>query len=401
MHCESQSRGGVSLEPKTKRFTLTYALVQFFYWFCYGTALSYASPYLLSCGMSNTMIGLISAAACALSVAAQPPLAAYADRQGSLSVKTLVLILGAGVLALGAGLVFAYGKSAALNGLMLGAAILLVEICLPFVNALATETINGGKPLNYSFARGAGSVGYAIMSLTIGRLIAKRGEGALPFALTAFALLFLAAVLLFPFVKRESPAAEKAEFSGGPLAFFRRYPAFAVTLAGCVLIYVSHVLINNFLYQIVVSKGGGSEHMGNSMALAGVLEVITMFSFSLLLKWKDCGFWFRISGVFFTLKALGTLLAPAMGALYLMQLFQPLGWGLMTVASVFYVNSIMKDQDRIKGQAYMAMALSVATILASLGGGWLIDAVSVNGMLIAAILCGGIGTLIVMRKQKG
>ncbi len=388
------------MEPKEKKYTLTYALVQFFYWFCYGTALSYASPYLLACGMSNTMIGLISATACALSVAAQPPLAAYADRAGSLSVKTLVLLMGAGILALGGGLIFAYGKNAALNGLLLGAAILLVEISLPFVNALATETINGGKPLNFSFARGAGSVGYAIMSLAIGQLIANRGEGALPWALTAFALLFLTAVFFFPFAKRESPEAEKAELSGGPLAFLKHYPAFASALAGCVLIYASHVLINNFLYQIVVSKGGGSEHMGNSMALAGLLEVVTMFSFPMLLEWKDAGFWFRISGVFFTLKALGTLLAPTMGALYLMQLFQPLGWGLMTVACVFYVNSIMKDRDRIKGQAYMAMSLSVATILASLCGGWLIDAISVNGMLIAAVLCGGAGTLIVMAAKK-
>ena len=388
------------MEQKTKKFTLTYALVQCFYWFCYGTALSYASPYLLSCGLSSTTIGLISAVACALSVAAQPLLAAYADREGSLSLKTLVLAMGVGILVLGIGLVFTYGTNAALNGLLLGNAILLVEISLPFVNALATETINAGKPLNYSFARGAGSVGYAVMSITIGQLIAKRGAGALPYALAAFSLLFLTAVMIFPFGKRENQKTEKAEPSLGPLAFFRRYPSFSVRLTGCVLIFVSHVLINNFLYQIVVSKGGGSEHMGNAMALAGILEVLIMFSFSTMLKWKDSGFWFRISGVFFTIKALGTLLAPTMNTLYLMQIFQPLGWGMMTVASVFYVNSIMKEQDRIKGQAYMTMALSVGTIIASVCGGWLIDAVSVNGMMIAAILCGAAGTLIVMRKQK-
>ena len=177
------------MKLKEKKFTLTYALVQCFYWFCYGTALSYASPYLLACGLSNTAIGLISAAACALSVGAQPLLAAYADREGSLSVKTLVLMMGAGILSLGGALIFVYGKSEKLNGLLLGCAILLVEISLPFVNALATETINAGKPLDFSFARGAGSVGYAIMSVTIGNLIAKRGAGALPYALTAFALL--------------------------------------------------------------------------------------------------------------------------------------------------------------------------------------------------------------------
>ena len=385
---------------KTKRFTLTYALVQCFYWFCYGTALSYASPYLLACGLSNTAIGLISAAACALSVAVQPLLAAYADQEDSLSVKTLVLAMGVGILALGAGMVFAYGKNTALNGLLLGSAILLVQISLPFVNALATETINAGKPLNFSFARAAGSIGYAVMSITVGQLIAKLGEGVLPYALVVFVMLYLGAVLFFPFCKREKRDAENEVSSGSPLFFFRRYPVFAVTLAGCVLIYVSHVLINNFLYQVVVSKGGSSEHMGNVMALAGILEVVTMFLFPMMLKWKDSGFWFRISGIFFTLKALGTLLSPTMGTLYLMQLFQPLGWGIMTVASVYYVNSIMQEQDRIKGQAYMTMALSVGTIAGSLCGGWLIDQISVNGMLIAAILCGAVGTVIVMRKQK-
>ena len=63
------------------RLTASYAAVQFFYWFVYGTALAFASPYLLDCGLSNTTIGLISAAACALSVVLQPGVAAWADKE--------------------------------------------------------------------------------------------------------------------------------------------------------------------------------------------------------------------------------------------------------------------------------------------------------------------------------
>ena len=100
--------------------------------------------------------------------------------------------------------------------------------------------------------------------------------------------------------------------------------------------------------------------------------------------------------MFFTLKALGTYLAPDMTWFYLVQLFQPLGWGLMTVASVYYVDSLMRERDRIKGQSYMTMSLSVATIIGSLSGGWMIDTIGVNGMLIAAVVCGALGTAIVM-----
>ncbi|MBR3109513.1 MAG: MFS transporter [Clostridia bacterium] len=374
--------------------TASYGAVQFFFWFVYGTALAYASPYLLDCGLSNTVIGLISAAACALSVLLQPAVAAYADLEKSPSIKTILLFAAGGMMAFGLLLAAAYGKGGLPNGLLLGGAILLIQMALPFTNALATETINQGKQLKFSFARAFGSIGYAVMSMTVGRLIAWKGVGAEPWTLAVTSAYFFLSILVFPFKKGFKQ--EKADEKGGAVAFLGRYPVFAVTLAGCVLIYISHVIINNFTFQIVVPRGGTSEHMGTALALAGLLEVVTMFLYPWLLRRKDSGFWFRISGVFFTLKALGTLLAPNMSVFYLVQVFQPLGWGLMTVASVYYVNSLMREQDRIKGQAYMTMSLSAATILGSLGGGWMIDAIGVNGMLIVAVVCGAAGTAIVM-----
>ena len=376
------------------RLTASYGAVQFFFWFVYGTALAFASPYLLDCGLSNTEIGLISAAACALSVLLQPAVSAYADREKSPSIKTFLLIAGGGMMVFGLLLALVYGKGGLLNGLLLGCAILLVQMALPFTNALATETINQGKRLNFSFARAFGSIGYAVMSVTIGRLIAWKGTAVEPWALILTSACFFLSVMLFPFAKGRKEEHEKAK--GSAAAFLGRYPAFAVTLAGCVLIYISHVVINNFTYQIVVPRGGTSEHMGTALALAGLLEVLAMFFFPALTRWKDSGFWFRLSGVFFTLKALGTLLAPNMTVFYLVQLFQPLGWGLMTVASVYVVNDLMREQDRIKGQAYLTMSLSAATIIGSLGGGWMIDAFGVDGMLIAAVISGALGTAIVM-----
>ena len=159
-------------------------------------------------------------------------------------------------------------------------------------------------------------------------------------------------------------------------------------------------MINNFVYQIITYKGGTSEHMGIVMALAGILEIISMFMFSKLLEWKDCSFWFRISGIFFTLKALGTLLADSIGSLYIVQILQPMGWGLMTVSSVYFVNMLMEERDTIKGQAYMTMSLSVGTIIGSLIGGWLIDMTGIPGMLSAAVICGTAGTCIVMYMTR-
>ena len=53
---------------------------------------------------------------------------------------------------------------------------------------------------------------------------------------------------------------------------------------GCVLLYISHVLLNNFTFQIVESKGGNSADMGFSMALSALIELPTMFFFGYMLK---------------------------------------------------------------------------------------------------------------------
>ena len=387
--------------------TVHYSLIQFFFWFSYGATVSFASVYLLSNGATNTVCGIVSAVASALSVFIQPWVASYADREDSLSVKALVLILDGLMLSCFAGLMFLFGRGWLVNSLILGLAILGAHVLLPIVNSLATETMNAGKKLNFSLARGVGSIGYAVMSFSLGKIAAKLGAHALPGVTAAMLLVLLILTVVFPFEKRRKAddaagaSGENAPVSAGNVpvsvgSFFGRYRTFSFALIGCSLVFASHTYINSFVYQIAVGKGGTSENMGVAMALAGVIEILPMLVFAFLLKKKSAGFWMCFSSIFFALKCLGTLLAPTIPAFYMVQLFQPLGWGLMTVASVYYVNSIMQDRDRIKGQAYMTMTLSIGTIIGTLTGGVLIDFFGVNGMLMVSVAAGVAGMAVLM-----
>ena len=140
--------------------------------------------------------------------------------------------------------------------------------------------------------------------------------------------------------------------------------------------------------------GGGSGEMGVAMALCAVLEVPAMLCFGLLLKRKKVEFWVRMCSVFFALKAFLTLLTTSIPVFYAVQVLQPFGWGIMSVASVFYVNAIMEPGDAIKGQAYITMTLTLGTVLSAVAGGQLIDNLGVTAMLTfgtaVAILGAGI-----------
>ena len=87
-----------------------YAVIQFLFWFSYGTVVNFNSVYLLQCGLTNTAIGLIGSIACALSVLLQPALATYADREKSISIKSILLFLYSGLVCIGILLTFSFQK---------------------------------------------------------------------------------------------------------------------------------------------------------------------------------------------------------------------------------------------------------------------------------------------------
>ena len=65
-----------------------------------------------------------------------------------------------------------------------------------------------------------------------------------------------------------------------------------------------------------------------------------------------------------------------------------------------YVNSVMEEQDAIKGQAYMTMTYTLGSVLGALIGGALIDAVGVNTTLVFATVAAAVGMMIVLATAR-
>lgn len=380
---------------KSKNLTGSYACIQALYWMYFAAVMSFSGFFLLDGGFSNTQIGIIAAVAGTFSALLQPVLAGYADRPDSPSLKKLIQSFYVIQLLLGIGLFFS--RSFLLTGLLYGISIALLQLLTPFINALGMESINQGQKLNFGLARGMGSVAYAIICYILGIVTVKAGAGSIPVSVIIFALLTLGCLVVFPFVKvQQSPqSASASKTPANPLQFFRKYKRFSLVLVGCIFIYLSHVLLNNFNFQIAQSKGGGSSEMGTASAIAAMCELPTLFLFGHIIKKIRCDILLRIAGIFFVLKSLGTLLAPGISTYYGVQVFQMLGWGLMTAASVYYVNTVMEPEDAIKGQAYFTMTYTLGSVIGSFLGGTLIDLAGVNSMLLFATISALAGALIV------
>lgn len=382
-----------------KNRTLGYALIQSFFWVCYAAVMGFVSMYLLQAGFDNSQVGLMIAAAGLLSALLQPVVAAYADRPGSMSLGALIRLSGLATLACALGLIFIRGNKA-LTGLLYGLSMVLLQLTTPLVNALGIATVNSGEKMNFGVARGFGSLGYAAAAYLIGLLAQRFGAVTVPICMAAgFAFMVLSVTGYGPVKRENAPAAERGKKGG----FLRRYPRYAAVLAGLVLIFVSHVVLNSFIYQIVEFKGGGSQEMGVAMALASLIELPIMFLFGWMLKKARCHVWFRLAGVFFFLKCLGTLLCRGIPGFYAVQLFQMFGWALMTVSSVFYINAIMAPEDSVKGQACFTMSMTLGNVVGAIAAGRILDALGVQAMLAfgtASALAGAVIVLIFAQRTE-
>lgn len=364
-----------------KNLTLGYAGIQCFFWMGFAAISGFASVFLLDAGFTNTQIGIIIAAAGSVSALLQPVAATVAESGRRFGLKELLCIAGVLVLLMGAGLaaLSMAGGPALLTGGLYGGCLLLLQLALPLVNAAGTQAINQGRRLNWGAARGAGSVAYAAGAWVLGILAAALGVVWVPVLIALSFGLLTAAVLAFPFGPGSAePAAGGA---GNPSAFFAKYPRFGLLLVGAALLYTGHMTLNSYLFQIVQSKGGGSAEMGAATALSAFWELPTMFLFSWMVQKVRCDVWMRVSGFFFLLKAGFSWLAPNVAVFYAVQVFQMLGWGLISVASVYYINAVMEAEDAIKGQAYFTMTFTLGSVLGALIGGGMLDWRGVGALL--------------------
>lgn len=380
----------------SKQLTPLYTALQSLYWMGFSAAIGLTSVYTLAVGFNSTQTGLMIAAAGLIAAVLQPVVAAYADSPESMGLKKIMLAIGA-LVALFAGAMLLSSHSKAGTVVFFGLVICLMQVMTPLLNALGVGSVQAGGRLNIGLARGTGSLAYAVSVSVLGALVERTGAGAVPAAMVVLAAIFCGVLLLFPGDVRPQ-GSEK--HSGSAIAFFRKYPRFAGVLAGALLLFIGHVLVNSFAYQVALVKGGDSRETGIAMGLAAAVELPTMVFFSVLLRKRPASFWFGFSGVFLTLKALGTLLCPGVWGYYAVQIFQMGGWAMISVSSIYYISRIMQPGDTVKGQAYYGMAYTMGSVLGAVAGGWLIDAVGVNAMLAFAAAMSAVGAAIVIYFVK-
>ncbi|MGB4589543.1 MAG: MFS transporter [Clostridiaceae bacterium] len=402
----------INNEKSGKILTIKFALLQGSYWMSFCAIYNFATVFLLSKSFSSKEVGVMLAAINIFAAVLQPLVANFADQTNRISLKNLVALIVLVILSITIFL-------PAASNLMLATGILFFLICTlmvtiqPLINSLGMEYMGKGIHVDFGMARSMGSLSYAVTSFVLGNLIEKNGTGILPYSYIFIFVLILIFTLTFKLTKVNevtiphhsktlasyAESIEVAEMitdssSSGFVAYFKKYKRFGFYLIGLVFLFTCFNLINIYMIKIIENVGGNKADLGTAIALAAILELPVMFFFSKLLKKFNNTTLLKISVVVLTIKAIATLFAKRIGMIYLAQGFQLLSYAIFIPASIHYVSQVMDTKDRIKGQAFTSVTMTLGGVTGSLLGGWLLGATSIYNMLFLGTILSLIGSII-------
>lgn len=361
-----------------KILSLQIAGLQAVYWMTYAPIASFAAVYLLSKDFSNQQIGWVLALGNVFAILLQPALGMLIDRFAKFSPKSVLSSLALLCVALLAGLIFVAGGLVWMMGVYV-AVLALFFTMQPLVNALIFEYINAGHDVSFGTTRAMGSISFALLSSLLGIGVTRFSTGILPIVcIVLFLSLFLLVISFPPLSIKGSGPTFHGLLDDQPdpvpaVGFLRKYERFTPFLIAIVCLFIFHTVINNFLAQIMTSVGGQNTDIGVSLTIAALCELPALLGFSFLISKFSMHSLLKLSGLFYALRSFIYLLAASVWMINLGQVFQALSFAVFVPASVYYVNEIMGQKDRVKGQTLITGAITLGNFIGSVMGGWLLD----------------------------
>jgi PPP family 3-phenylpropionic acid transporter len=150
------------------------------------------------------------------------------------------------------------------------------------------------------------------------------------------------------------------------------------------------------MYQIVEGIGGTADDFGSITAFTSMIEIPALVCFSRLQKRFSVRSLLLFSAVFLIVRVLVICYAPNIAWLYVAGALQILSYGLFAPATVYYVNDIVGEANRNKGQTLLSTAFCISAVLGSLIGGNMLSAAGgdPHDMLIVGALVSAVGAAI-------
>lgn len=391
---------------KYKNLNLKYALINCFYFFLVCGTAGFANNYLQYKGLDTSVIGILLTLVNIIALIGQTTMAPIVDKSKKWNEKKYILFTLAIAIVCYALMMFIPGESAFMMVLaVVGFA--CASIGIPYLNSIAFIYEKVGFKINYGLGRGVGSAAYAIAALIIGQLINFKDASILPIWLLIMAVLDVIVIATLQVPEDEVETKEvKEESKVSYTAFFKKYSNIMLVVLALILLFFTHMLINNYMINIVEAIGGDAGSQGTATFIQALVELPPMFAFVYLLKKFRIDTLMIVAAISWAIKDILILVAPNMTVYYFAMILQMFSYAIVVPASVYFADQYIDSEDRNQGQTIMGVAGTIGGLLASFIGGILLSVLSVRATLYVGMAVAVLGAILMvvgvhnLRKTK-
>lgn len=377
---------------RSRNLTFCYSAQQLLYWAAVCCIISFAASYLLANGFDASETGRILFTANFISFFLQPVVAGKADRSEKNIISLIMLVL-TGITAVSFLAVrFVPMPKAAFSVLyIIGMASLDMEV--PLLNSENVYYSERGWNINYGLGRAVGSASYSLMSLCLGYVIELFGAGWVPLISVVLMLALFVFIAVMP--KDDSVSSKRTcldETCSLP-AFFVKYKWYCLSLLGVLFLAMFHVMVENYLIEILKRLGGNSSGVGIALFIATVVEAPMLVVFAKVHGRIGSYKALMIAALSYCLKGILFIFARSVSMIYIAQILQVSSYSFLSPVQMYYAGECTSEADMVKGQSVITAAYALGCALGNLLGGEIISLSGVPAMLYAAFGIAVLGTV--------
>lgn len=380
-----------------KSLNIKYSVIMGLHWAVIAISSAFLTQLLQFKGCGNWEIGVIGSVKLMATIVFQVLIGSLADRyRDKIPLKNIVGFLSFLTAAETAVLYLMPNSFWGMIILFIGFGGTLT--CLaPLIDALSMIYSDNGRYINYTAARGCGSVTWAIGCVLIGIVCDKFGViNILIIQLVLCILLAIASYRLDKIKpKNVSYNKQKEVKIHSSYQLIRDYKSYRIFILSSIFLYMGYMFSTMFLIDLVEKLGGNNTHYGIIEFVMAISEVPSAYIFYKVYKSSNLNKIFVCSTFFMTIKCFLTAFSVNITMLVLIQLLEMFSFGLYYATTVQFVNINLPKQDSVKAISVINAAnVGLGEGVGSFCGGFLRDVCGLTGLIIIAGIASGISFLL-------
>lgn len=364
-----------------KSLQLRYGLLQALYCFTTCSGSGFAAIFLGYKGLSNTLIGITTGAACVSTIFIAPLISMAIARVPRLSISRAIMAVYA--VAGGCFLLVSFAPLPAVLIMVLYALTYASLISItPFLAQLAMDYNRIGQPINFGLARGTGSITYAVAAVGLSLLVERLNPDMLAIVTVTAAIAFVALLRSMPVCEKVRTTVGNREPADSLFVLLRKRPLLFGVLAGFMFAFIGTTCLSIYLIDIVQNVGGDTSMFGVAVFCMAASELPAMTLVPRLRRTFSTGTLFAVAGVAYLIRNLTVVFAPNVELVFFGLLFQSMSYGMLTPLITYYISEECGPRNEMTGQtALSVMTTGIGSMLGTVVGGVVQDTWGIGAML--------------------